>query len=52
MAGVPGTPTESPLVTASSNGIGCPFSTKESSRIRSGAVSRPSMVCTRCVRAS
>src|SRR5690606_11324212 len=32
VSGVPGTPTLSPLVTASSNGIGCPFSTNMSSR--------------------
>ena len=46
VAGVPGTPTDRPEVTASANGIGTPFSTKESLRIARGAVSRPSMVCT------
>lgn len=53
-ARVPGTPTPSPLVTASSNGIALPVagSTKESSRIARGAVSRPSTVYTLRRRAS
>ncbi len=50
--GVPGTPTDRPLVTASSNGIGLPFSTNRSSRAEFGAVSRPSIVSTLPVRAS
>jgi hypothetical protein len=52
LPGVPGTPTDSPLVTASSKGIGWPFSTNESVRIRCGAVSRPSIPLTRLRRAS
>ena len=54
VAGVPGTPTDSPELTASANGSGLPVagSTNESARMAAGAVSRPSMVCTRCERAS
>src|SRR5204862_6946492 len=52
-AGVPGTPTEKPLLTASAKGNGCPVagSTKAVGRIAAGAVSRPSRVTTRCVAA-
>ena len=48
--GVPGTPTPRPLVTRSANGIGSPVagSMKLSSAKAAGAVSRPSMVTTRC----
>ncbi len=47
VAGVPGTPTERPLVWPSANGMGAPFSWKSSAVAVLGAVSRPSMVCTR-----
>ncbi len=52
--GVPGTPADSPLLTASAKGIGAPVpsSTKESVFISAGAVSRPSMVWTSPVAAS
>ncbi|SCE51531.1 hypothetical protein GA0115235_12255 [Streptomyces sp. DpondAA-F4a] len=52
VAGVPGVPTARPLVTASSNGIGFPFSRKSEESALRGAVSRPSIVSTRWVRAS
>jgi hypothetical protein len=54
VAGVPGTPTESPLVTAVAKAYGWPVdgSTKMSGRNAAGPVSRPSIVETRCVRAS
>lgn len=52
VAGVPGTPTLSPLVTASLNGSGWPFSTKRFASADFGAVSRPSKVWTRPVLAS
>jgi hypothetical protein len=42
--GVPGTPTDRPLLTASSNGIASPFSVNELRLMSSGAVSRPSIV--------
>ena len=49
VAGVPGTPTDKPLVTASAKGNGCPVagSMKAVGRIAAGAVSRPSRVTTR-----
>ncbi len=50
--GVPGTPTDRPLVTAWSNGIGVPFSTNRFAVAEAGAVSRPSTVDTLRVRAS
>lgn len=46
VAGVPGVPTLRPLVTASANGIGLPFSRKSELSADLGAVSRPSTVCT------
>lgn len=53
-AGVPGTPTDSPELTTSSNPSALPVagSVNESGRIAAGAVSRPSMVCTWRVLAS
>lgn len=51
---MPGTPTDSPLVTAVGNGSGFPVagSTKRLAVSAAGAVSRPSIVYTWCVRAS
>lgn len=46
VAGVPGVPTLSPLVTASAKASGRPFSRKSPESADSGAVSRPSIVCT------
>ena len=46
VGGVPGTPAESPLKRAGSNGSGLPFSQNESGFIDRGAVSRPSIVVT------
>ncbi|RBL85226.1 hypothetical protein DDE05_18525 [Streptomyces cavourensis] len=46
VAGVPGAPTERPLVTPSSNGMGLPSSRKREASALRGAVSRPSMVRT------
>jgi hypothetical protein len=54
VCGVPGTPTEMPLMRASWNCNGSPVagSTNAFSRMLAGAASRPSMVCTVLVRAS
>ncbi len=52
VAGVPGVPTPSPLVTASLKGIGFPSSRKSEGSALRGAVSRPSMVPTLPVLAS
>ena len=54
VAGVPGTPTLTPLDTRSANAYGLPVagSTKASSGMAAGAVSRPSRVETRPVEAS
>jgi len=55
VAGVPGTPTDTPLVTSSGvNRYGSPVegSMNASCGIDFGAVSRPSIVCTRWLRAS
>ncbi|CAM5737584.1 hypothetical protein STENM223S_07463 [Streptomyces tendae] len=46
VAGVPGVPTDRPLVTASAKGSGLPSSVNSFSSAVSGAVSRPSMVRT------
>ncbi len=46
VAGVPGVPTLRPLLTASAKASGLPFSVNRSASALSGAVSRPSMVCT------
>ena len=51
--GVPGVPTDSPLVRTDSNGSGAPVaSVRERAVIESGAVSRPSMLVTSPLSAS
>ena len=54
VCGVPGTPTEMPLIRASWNAYGSPVAglTNASFSMDAGAASRPSMVCTFPVRAS